>query len=344
MSAGRTFLMLALSLLLLAPAAASEKGGSPAEWVSGLQRNHVLVGTIWSARESRAISRVELLEVLSRSPVVLLGEIHDNPDHHRLRASLIGELANRRRASGQTGPAVVFEHIRADQQHVVDRALHSRRTIGAQALLQRLEWDRSGWPPASMFAPLFDEILSSELPVLGGNTPGRAVREVARQGFSALPQEERSRLALDVQLEAPLNTALIAEIEANHCGLVPESAFPPMALAQQYRDAHLAHVLLGAMDAHGAAVLVAGNGHVRSDRGVPWHLRRRVPEARSVVVAFLEVDGGVADAADYVMRDPAGQPAVDFVWFTPQAERPDACERMRERYEGATGRLPKADR
>ena len=336
MRAAGLLLLLALGLLLGPPAAGSERSGavaSPDRWISVLQRDHVLAGTIWSAHEGRAATREALVDALASRPIVLLGEVHDNADHHRLRAGLISELASRRRQSGESGPAVVFEHIRTDQQHTVDRALYARRATSAEALLQELEWERSGWPSAAMFAPLFKVLLSRVLPIFGGNTPPRVIRDVARSGFSALPDAERSRLGLDVQLEAPLKSALIAEIEASHCDLLPESAFAPMALAQQYRDAHLADVVLSAEEAHGAAVLLAGNGHVRADRGVPWHLQRRSPEARSVVVAFVEVDGSETDAAAYVPRDPAGQPAVDYVWLTPKAERQDLCERMRQRYQ-----------
>src|SRR5690606_16803289 len=132
--------------------------------------------------------------------------------------------------------------------------------------------------------------------------PARAIRDVARSGFSALGPSEQSRLGLDAQLEPPLRAALIAEIEASHCGLLPDTAFAPMALAQQYRDANLADALSGAQETHGAAVLIAGNGHVRADRAVPWHLLRRSAEARSLTVAFEEVDGSETEAAAYVPR------------------------------------------
>ncbi|MCL4188569.1 MAG: ChaN family lipoprotein [Rhodobacteraceae bacterium] len=316
-----------------------------ADWLSPLHREHPLAGTIWSAEASRPVSRDELADALARSRVVLLGEVHDNADHHLLRAWAIAMVARRRQAAdgGRTGPALVFEHIRADQQPVVDDVLSSDRrgADGASRLLQQLEWDRSGWPPGEIFAPLFEAALQLRLPVLGGNAPGETVLKVGRQGLSALPGEERARLGLDVQLEAPLQAALIAEIEASHCGLLPGSAFAPMALAQRYRDAHLADVLLSAMERHGSAVLIAGNGHVRADRGVPWHLRRRAPGSASVVVAFMEVEHGMGDPGRYVPRDAAGRPAADYVWLTPQAERPDdPCEDMRRRFNDAPGAKP----
>ena len=45
---------------------------------------------------------------------------------------------------------------------------------------------------------------------------------------------------------------------------------------------------------------------------------------------MLEVEDGKIDPAAYVPRDPDGNPAVDFMIFTPRAERPDPCESLRQ--------------
>ena len=50
-----------------------------------------------------------------------------------------------------------------------------------------------------------------------------------------------------------------------------------MAAAQRYRDAHMADCPHRGSARHGSAILIAGNGHVRADRGVPWHIRQRAP-------------------------------------------------------------------
>jgi len=335
-------LVIGIGLLALTSRLVAEEGGpAPPDWVSALHRDHPLVGTVWSVRDERAVSPDELVERLKPAALVLLGEVHDNPDHHRLRAWLIGRLAREESAGRENGPAVVFEHIRADQQPIVDAFRASPDRGVSSILLDKLEWSRSGWPPAEMFRPLFDEVLGHDLPVLGGNAPSNQVRQVAQKGLSALSDVERTRLAVDQQLDTPLRDALIEEIEENHCGLLPERAFAPMALAQQYRDAHLADVLLQAQRQHGTAVLIAGNGHVRADRGVPWHLIRRAPGLATSVVSFVEVEAGQEEAARYLPRDPNGQPAVDYVWFTPKAEREDPCERMRRGMKGEKGASPK---
>ena len=105
-----------------------------------------------------------------------------------------------------------------------------------------------------------------------------------------------------------------------------------MAAAQRYRDAHLAEALVKGGEVHGAAVLFAGNGHVRRDRGAPYYVRQLAPSKALTTVFLAEVDASKKDPAAYVPRDPSGKPAVDYVLFTPRVARKDPCIEMRERF------------
>jgi uncharacterized iron-regulated protein len=103
-----------------------------------------------------------------------------------------------------------------------------------------------------------------------------------------------------------------------------------MAQVQRYRDAELASALVNA-DQGAGAILIAGNGHVRSDWGVPWYLARHEPEERTTAVMLLEVEEGATTISDLVLTGPDGAPAADYFWVTPRAERQDQCEKLRLR-------------
>ena len=113
---------------------------------------------------------------------------------------------------------------------------------------------------------------------------------------------------------------------------MPRSAFGTMAMAQRYRDVHLARALAMAADRHGVAILIAGNGHVRKDRGVPWALARLAPGRTMLVVAFSEASADRPGAADYVEAGADGRTLADLVVVTPRTERPDPCVEMRARF------------
>jgi len=249
--------------------------------------------------------------------VLILGEAHDNPHHHRLRTALL--KAN----------AIVMEHVRADQQAGLDafNALNRDAESGATVadFTAKLDWAKSGWAKYP-FDPLLAAVAAARVPVYAGDPPRDQLRKVAQVGIEALPGPERARLHLDQPLGAALEAASAAEIETAHCGKLPKAAIPRMALAQRYRDAHLADATLRAAAAHGSAVLLTGNGHARADRGVPWYIRARAPATKVVSVVLAEVEQGRGDPETYVPRDPDGRPAADFVILTPTIEREDPCK------------------
>jgi uncharacterized iron-regulated protein len=263
---------------------------------------------------------------MARADLLLLGEVHDNTDAHELQG-----WAVRRRAAAQSKFGVVFEHIRTDQQEALAKLKALNRTATTQELFSFLDWPKSGWPSENKFTALYSAVLEPRLPIYAANPPRQQVRAVAKGEATAIQADERTRILLDAAWDKPLADALYDELKGSHCGAMPESAVPAMSIAQRYRDAAFADVMLTAAKDHGSAVLVAGNGHVRIDRAVPWYLRQRAPGKNIVAVMMLEVEEGKTDPAAYAPLAPDGKPAVDFIVFTPRAERPDPCEALRQR-------------
>lgn len=294
----------------------------PGGWQSELARENPLVGRIYATASASFLSAAQLSERVASAEIALLGEVHDNGDHHRLRAPL---LAGKR--------SVVFEQLRADQADSL-ADFERERAAGAPLptasdLLKRLAWDQSGWPDAKLFEPLFAAALAQRMAIVAGDPARARIRDVARNGRAALATGSPEARQLETPLGEARDSALLDELEASHCGLLPRTAFANMSLAQRYRDAHLALRVTDAVTRHGSAVLITGNGHVRKDRGVPWYLARQVPPRAALAVMFVEVDPSKVDPATYVERGPEGEPVADILVFTPRAARPDPCEEMR---------------
>ncbi len=283
-----------------------------------------LVGHLWMKGQGvRDGASLPALIGSSGARHVLLGEVHDNPDHHLLRAALIEALA----ATGRL--RVVSEHLRPDQSAALAEQSHQDKPLAIEDFFRLVAWDKSGWPAASMFQPLYAAILTARVPLIAGEPARQDVRAVARTGIRSLAAIERRRLGLDQRLPAELRQPLIADLVAGHCGILPETMLENMADAQVYRDANMAEAMISGQSPDIATVLLAGNGHVRSDRGVPWHLRQRAPHETALAVLLIEIAPGNTDAASYLPRAPDATPAADIVLFTPRADREDPCERMR---------------
>jgi uncharacterized iron-regulated protein len=301
-------------------------------WAEGGSSQHPLAGRIYDVAKGTLADPVPAAGgpvLLLPEGLVLLGEMHDNPAHHQVQAWLIADAL---KARPQWRPAVVFEQIDSSRQEAVDRfETLDAGARTADSLFGLLKWQESGWPPADIYRPLFEAVLGARLPVYAGDLPRAQMRSVARSGLMQIAAEERTRLGLDRPLPAPLADAVRQELEESHCGALPPQALGGMAVAQRYRDAYMAGALFDAASRHGSAVLIAGNGHVRTDRGVPWHLRQRAPGTPVTAVLVVEVEDGKTEPADYVTRDPDGHPAADFMIFTPRASREDPCQAMRKK-------------
>ncbi|WP_428262016.1 ChaN family lipoprotein [Haliangium sp.] len=331
-------LALLLALLLGACATASPPSSSPPQapapdtapdtmaetWQSPLSQEHPLVGRVWHVAEARFATPAEVTGAAAKARFVLLGESHDNPDHHRLQAEIIDAVAA---AAVGRSPAVVFEMIDHERQDAVDEQLRSAPG-DADALAEAIEWDASGWPPWPLYRPVFAATLARSLRVIAANLPRAAAMELAR-GQRELPPELVATYGLDAPLPDDLHQALLDELFESHCGLMPREALASLMIVQRARDALMADGLARHADPDGA-ILVAGSGHVRTDRAVPWYLGRAgVASAEEILaIGFREVADELTEPTAY--GDDGALP-FDYVWFTPRANDIDHCKELEER-------------
>ena len=135
----------------------------------------------------------DLQKQSSDGGILVFGEVHDNSEHHRLRAAM-----SRLIASGHP-TAIAFEQIRADQQAGLDKFAdfnaHAARLGNAGDLKRFLDWDKSPWSKMADYTPLFDAAVSARLPVYAADPPRDVIRKAAKEGLAAaLPAEERTGL------------------------------------------------------------------------------------------------------------------------------------------------------
>ena len=245
------------------------------------------------------ISEHTLADRLRTQDVVLLGELHDNPYHHALRAGLISRFAS-------AGTTVVDEQLPTTARVHFDGPL--------QAALEAAGFDAAGWS-WPLHQPLFDGIRAQRLPLVGGNLPKGLSKQLMSRGAEALApslQQAYHASPLDPMATQQLDQDLID----GHCGKLPERYLSPMRLVQRATDVSMAEALLG----HRPAVLVAGNGHVRKDYGVPQVLQALSPALKVASVGFFEDGAGRQE----LVQSLAGR--YDYVWLTGRAERSDPCE------------------
>lgn len=327
---------LSLSLLLTAAtlAACTPKGGTatpedernvdptveadvtPAtrSWQATLGAEHPLTGTAFDVRSGETTSIDALLAEAPQHAFVLLGETHDNPDHHALQAEFLA-------AAAANKPLVVMEHIDPQYQPALDDLRTGAPeddvdvTDPAYVDMMRdtVKWDDSGWPPFDMYRPIFEVIVDRELQVRGALFPRDKAMQVGQQGLAAADPQLVASYGLDQPLPEAENQALLDVLVESHCNTMPAEAMAPMVNIQRVRDA----MLIDGMEGQSHAVMIAGSGHVRRD----WGSARMLEGKDALVIAFIQVDDGRTNAADYV--EPSKP--YDAIVFTPRVSDEDPC-------------------
>jgi uncharacterized iron-regulated protein len=298
--------------------------GPPPEggWRAPLDREHPLVGRIWDVRRGAYADADAVWRTLRSARIVLLGEKHDNPDHHRLQAAALRAIV-----AGGRHPAVAFEMFDRDQQPSID---HDRAdpSATAEGLGRATEWASTGWPSFELYLPIVVVAFENRLPIVAANIPSKRVRVLVHEGTRAL-EPDLLGLELDREFPQALEASLEGELRASHCGQLPDAMIGGMALAQHARDAHMARAALGADHGDGT-VVIAGDGHVRLDRGIPYYLQRQKPGISVASIAFVEVAAGKADPRTYAAPLGAADLPFNFVWFTPRADDADPCAQLKK--------------
>ncbi|KAA0986853.1 ChaN family lipoprotein [Pseudomonas sp. ANT_J28] len=258
-----------------------------------------VVGEIRDLRSGQTLTAEELVKRLEKPSRLIVGEQHDNRDHHALQLWLLQSLGERR-AQG----SLLLEMLTPDQQLRVDDVRHA--STPPADLPGALAW-RAGWD-WNLYGPIVRFALSQPYPLLAANLDMLEVRAV----YANPPILNGSR-----SNAASVKDELLKQVSDSHCGLLPKSQMPAMLAVQQQRDRRMAERLLAAPT---PSLLFAGAYHARKDVGVPIHvLDLGVPQA-PVVLMLAEQGSEVTPAM------------ADYVWYTPATPPQDYCAQMRKQF------------
>ncbi len=231
----------------------------------------------------------DVLARMTEADVVILGEVHDNPRHHQVQTEAIEAIQP---------SAVVWEMVTEEGA----QRLAQTAASNPEELSRILRWAESGWPPLSMYYPVFQ---ASNAPVYGAMVPRAAARAAMERGAATALGADAARYGLTVPLAPEDQAAREAEQQAAHCNAMPAEMLPQLVAIQRLRDAVLARAILRAMDETGGPVaVITGNGHARKDQGIPTFLTRLRPGLKLFVLGQAE-DGALTCEFDVVIDSPA---------------------------------------
>lgn len=228
---------------------------------------------------ARAASGAELLAAMAKRDVVLLGEQHENADHHSWQQQTLMALHLLR-------PQMVigFESFPRRVQPVLDKWIAGELTV--KQFLGQSEWQKVWNYPPEFYMPLFQFARINRIPMVALNVDRTLTAAITKTGWDTVPAEQKE----GVSRPAPASDAytdFLLKVFQQHPGVAGKDTQAPDKDSKEFRffvesqttwDRAMAEALArrvepGPGDQRPLVVGIMGEGHVRHGYGVPHQLR-----------------------------------------------------------------------
>jgi uncharacterized iron-regulated protein len=215
--------------------------------------------------------RDDVLAALAKHGVVLLGEQHDDAEHHRWQLHTIAALFSHR-------PDMVlgFEMFPRRVQPVLDR--WCKGELNETTFLREVDWPQIWGIAGELYLPLFHFARMHRLPMLALNVDRATSRRITAQGFDFVPSAEREDVGNPAPASSSYRDRLFAWFKkhpaAGEDARADSEPFERFVRAQLFWDRAMAEAIAGARRGGRRPLVVGimGSGHVEYGDGVPYQL------------------------------------------------------------------------
>jgi len=252
---------------------------------------------VFRVSDRAAIPFDQMMQDLRAVDIIYVGELHHMEEHHRLELEIIRMLHER-----DLPLAVGLEMFRAEDQRTLDAW-----TDGTLPIDRFISSYYDNWTlPWSLYEDIFLYAREHRIPLVGLNIPSEVSAAVAKLGFAALTDEQRSRLPRGLSCNVdPKYRKFIEQAYTGH-GAHSRKQFEHFCEAQLVWDKSMAWNLVAYRKANPGVktVVLAGLGHAWRS-GIPEQVDREHKATSRVVLPM--VDGQItpatitADDADYLL-------------------------------------------
>ncbi|MFN7016788.1 MAG: ChaN family lipoprotein [Fimbriimonadales bacterium] len=236
-------------------------------------------GEIVDARRRRPVSMSEMIRLLEPTTFILIGEQHDNAQHHQFQAQVIEGLV-------QAGRSVIVGMEMFDRTKQYPLNLWTLNRLSEAEFIVQSEWKTQWGFDFALYRPIFEVVYRYRLRLVGLNVPRSVVRQTARGGWQSVPEAERMGIPdpdLSVEDHRQLFYALLGgghpSGEAQNDNFYAAQVVWDTAMA----DTALRYLERTVPSPRLAFVILAGNGHVMYDVGISLRLRMRTNHPTRVI-------------------------------------------------------------
>ena len=253
--------------------------------------------SIFDLNRNKKTTISAILSELKKNRIILVGELHSNMDHHWAQLHVIQALKN-----AGVNVAIGLEMFRSDSQGALERWASGDIS---QTDFEKIYYDNWSFPWVT-YSMIFDYARQEKIPMVGLNVSKEITRQVSRQGFKSLSNDQKGKLS-DVTCrvdEAYMNYIKKAFGAHAHGDL----NFVYFCEAQLVWDNVMAINALDYLKTNPESVMVilAGTGHTQKG-AVPRQIRKRSKVPLAVILPEVpgRIDAGTISGrdADYIMLD-----------------------------------------
>lgn len=255
-----------------------------------------------------------LAERIAGSDAVYVGESHDQKAAHLAQLEALKILSSAKKNKVIVG----FEMLNSGLQPVLDRYAAGKLT--EKEFLEKADWAKEWGFDFGLYKPLFDHIRENKLKAAALNVPRAVIKKIARGGLGALSPEEKKFLPEKVEVNPdPLYLAYLRSTYGGHGDnpMAKVITWDNYLLSMAAWNEGMADSAVKALKRHkGHAMLViAGNGHVMYNAGIPFSVRNRLPDLKHLSVYTED-----AEKTAEFRENPS--PLADLVWFVRHGKKP----------------------
>ncbi len=265
-----TVTLLALMAGFLAPAGAEEYAvpnlGSPYKDLGELKEGEIL-----HLPTGLTVSVVQMIDTVSGSRVIYVGETHDNVEAHRVQLEVIRRLQEKFPGRVSVG----MEMFHRSAQDDLDR-WHQGNLSGRQfRKLFRKNWGHG----YGLYQPIFEYLKANSIPLIGLKS-SRALEQKLRDGGP--DQEGLPEMDTEDAYHREYSMSLFGGNDT-HTGVVTKP-YQMLVMWEESMAETVARFLKNEANRDRKLVVLAGGFHVQYGYGIPKRAFRRVPHAYSIIL------------------------------------------------------------
>ena len=217
------------------------------------------------------VTKDQMIEIVSGSRVIYVGETHDNLEAHRAQLEVIERLAKKLPGKITVG----MEMFRQSAQPALDRWHNGDLPQSEFKTLFHKNWG----PGFKLYQPIFDFIKENSIPLIGLKSSRETEAQFRKQGTEASPGSFPEMDESDIHHKT--FSMSIFGGHADHAEAL-KKPYQMLLLWEETMARTVAEFLKNNPDRK--LVVLAGGFHVQYGFGIPKRAFRRIPHAYSIIL------------------------------------------------------------